>query len=520
MVLLRVARVACAVVLGASPALAQTKESPPAEPPPIANLTPNLYRFQVGAQVGVFLVTADGIVLADPLGGAAAEGLERAFAQRFPDRPVRYVLHTSPRFNRAEGAYRFTKTAEIVGHASFNAELSRARRETPSYLRDLDRDRNGRFDPTELGNDARAASIIERDRDNDGRVTLAELYQSVSGVESEYARRRKISSGGNSVELVHIRQASGTDTTALHFPQERYLFIDRFPDLSRPFAAVGSTPRDVIAMVHTLAALDIDTVLTSDGITIAGADVRALSAYLRDLQTGVMAAYEAGETVAQLQTSAFLDAHRETPYYAQRQTHIAEVFTTLRDVRVAADVTSIVHGFPSDGVYCESYTACGHERFVPGAKAGLRISFRRFVTAVELSLEQQSLSSRTGPLYEDAWQRREAIGSFLVGRTGAPARTRTYSLLGGLSVIRADAAGISHLKQTFVSLGGRRPHHDRWTHLGLTGGIDVALGLGERMALVVPVRTTYLLRDGGELRPSRLTFVVGAGLRVRAYRSH
>jgi alkyl sulfatase BDS1-like metallo-beta-lactamase superfamily hydrolase len=62
-----------------------------------------LYRVQTDDQVSVFLITGEGIILADPLTLGVANQLRRELVNRFPNQPVRYVVYTSRRFDRAEG---------------------------------------------------------------------------------------------------------------------------------------------------------------------------------------------------------------------------------------------------------------------------------------------------------------------------------------------------------------------------------------------------------------------------------
>src|SRR5262245_15315505 len=94
----RVARLVLVVMFLSQQAHAQTPASASDEVVPlrpiITQLTADLYRFQAGEEVSVFLVTSDGIVLVDPLSRGVAAGLDAEFTARFPGRAVRYVVYT------------------------------------------------------------------------------------------------------------------------------------------------------------------------------------------------------------------------------------------------------------------------------------------------------------------------------------------------------------------------------------------------------------------------------------------
>src|SRR5262245_54867896 len=92
------------LILVSTPARAQA--AAPADRQ-IVRVTGDLYRMQDGARATVFLVTPDGILLADPLDDGAARWLKSELAARFPDATVRYVVQSYPTFDRASGGLVF-----------------------------------------------------------------------------------------------------------------------------------------------------------------------------------------------------------------------------------------------------------------------------------------------------------------------------------------------------------------------------------------------------------------------------
>src|SRR5688572_25678456 len=85
--------------IAAGSAIASGQPAPMTAVPQIANVGGDLYRVQVGDQATVFLVTPQGIILADPLSYDVAAWLRKELESRFPGRPVRYVLHTHHHFD-------------------------------------------------------------------------------------------------------------------------------------------------------------------------------------------------------------------------------------------------------------------------------------------------------------------------------------------------------------------------------------------------------------------------------------
>ena len=106
-------------------ALAQQPQGGGQAPPrrSITRIAGNLYRVQNNEHYTVFLVTPEGIILADPINVEAAAWIKAQLTERFPNAPVRYVLYSHHHQDHASGAAIFNDTAELVGHENFNAAL-------------------------------------------------------------------------------------------------------------------------------------------------------------------------------------------------------------------------------------------------------------------------------------------------------------------------------------------------------------------------------------------------------------
>ncbi|MEE8295134.1 MAG: MBL fold metallo-hydrolase, partial [Sphingomonadales bacterium] len=82
----------------------------------IENVTGDLYRFQSNNHYGVFLVTKEGIILADPINTATATWLKGELDTRFGV-PVKYVIYSHDHADHTSGGEVFEDTATFVAQA-------------------------------------------------------------------------------------------------------------------------------------------------------------------------------------------------------------------------------------------------------------------------------------------------------------------------------------------------------------------------------------------------------------------
>jgi len=99
----------------------------PAGPPQITQVVGDLYKVSTGPgvqPVTVFLVTREGILLADPENTQVAMFLKEEFARRFKV-PVRYVIYSHYHWDHSRGGAVFADTAKFVAHEK-TAEMLKA----------------------------------------------------------------------------------------------------------------------------------------------------------------------------------------------------------------------------------------------------------------------------------------------------------------------------------------------------------------------------------------------------------
>jgi glyoxylase-like metal-dependent hydrolase (beta-lactamase superfamily II) len=491
---------------------ASLAQTPSAErEPEITTITGDLYRVRDGQRDTVFLVTLEGIILGDPLSYETATWLKAELTQRFPDLPVRYVLHTHHHFDRAEGAAVFTSTAEVVAHRKFADALSSARNTWPEFYGIADRNGNRVLDAAEMADSPRGALVRAKDRDGNGRVRPDELYFRVQGPETTYDSRRTIVLGGRTVELVYTGNAHAPDMTALYFPAERVVFVADPPVKAARLPLVDA-PRDVKQWLEVIGQLDFELGVTGDAETFSAASIHEISAYFTDLVAGVVAGRALGQSLAEIQSTPFLDQHASKPFSTERASHIAAVYRTVRLVNVEISAAAIGSYAPKAESFCEGFTTCGYNRPVALASIGLGVSGTRMGLSAEFTAGDQSWNARTSPFYDEEFAARQSRAAVLFRYH--PARRRfPAALVAGMSVSKTSIKGMSQQKESFARAGGRRPFGDNISSTGITGGVDMTPRLTGRIDLVIPVRVTHMLGDVNGVLPSRTDIQAGIGLR-------
>ena len=193
----------------------------------IAQVRGNLYRAHNQGWTTVFYVTPAGIVLGDPISEPFSRWLRNELSQRFPGRPVRYVVYSHSHWDHAEGASVFADTAQLVAHENMLREMDGRIPQMPGDM--LDRNQNGVWEANEI-RPARCGTpdMDHLDRNGDGIVTLAEYWTDVRKPDLVYSQRMKLVLGGQTVELIHPGQNHAVDATVMYFPAERAVFATEF----------------------------------------------------------------------------------------------------------------------------------------------------------------------------------------------------------------------------------------------------------------------------------------------------
>jgi glyoxylase-like metal-dependent hydrolase (beta-lactamase superfamily II) len=457
-----------------------------------------LYRVQDENDFTVFLVTPDGIILADPLSLATSVWLKGELETRFPGQPVRYVVYTHHAFDRAAGASVFQSTAEVVAHGNFTEERMKAEKVLPASLAGLDSNDDGVLNAAEIAADPFPPVPPLRDRDGDGILTPAELYFDVWLVDSTYTSRRMITLGGKSVELIHPGDAYAADMTLLHFPAERMVFAAGYPPLSsRPFSFAGSRPTAVLASMRAVASIDFDGFVSGDGSVGTRADFAALSRYVEDLVTGVSAGFASRLTLDELQSTLMLADHQGTPQYGQRTSNIAEAYARLRSL--TTNLYGVAHlNRMQRGPTCTQIAFPCDDDAIGGSSlmgtVGMSVSVGRVGILAESNIGGRFIGHRrsVSTIYEYLSEYRDRLTSFLARYDVVRGQSVTIGLAGGVSLVSEAERATEITRPSPLTGPGRFSSHTSHVFAwGQTLGIEAVIPLGDRIGMLAPVRLTH-----------------------------
>lgn len=296
----------------------------------ITNLSGDLYRFRNNNHFTVFLVTPEGIILADPISTDASTWLKAELAQRF-NVPVRYVLYSHHHWDHASGAAVFNDTAELVGHENMPGAITAFSSGLSGALVAQDKNGNGQLERDEVtGGMTPEFDVLDRNRD--GGVTAAEIMAEVLPPEVTYSGKHTVTLGGKTVELIHPGVSHSNDATVLYFPAERVAFGVDFVGVKRlPGGPLGEgTVDDWLNSVRAVEALDFDTFSPGHGIMGTKADITEFRQYGEDLKAAVEKAIADGMTLEQAQASIKLEKYSAYENYQNVATNVAQFYQSLK----------------------------------------------------------------------------------------------------------------------------------------------------------------------------------------------
>ena len=237
----------------------------------LQHISGDLYRFQNLPHYSMVLVTADGIIFADPINTEAAAWLKDELASRFGV-PVRYVLYSHHHFDHASGGDVFAETATFVGHENMISNLE------------------------EMRNDER--------------------YSDVRSPDETFSDRMTVSLGGKTVALIHAIPSHSDDSVIMIFTDERvahgvdWINIKRLP-LSRHAMPIT----DWIETIKQLETLDFDVFAPGHGGIGNREDVLDYHKYLDTLIAEVSKGIAAGESVEKIQERLTLEEYSDWQYF-------------------------------------------------------------------------------------------------------------------------------------------------------------------------------------------------------------
>ncbi len=247
----------------------------------IVHVAGDLYRFQNNAHYSVFLVTPDGVILADPINREVATWIKGEIKKRF-DVPVKYVFYSHSHPDHISGGEVFADSATFVAQENAKAKIA-AGDYTPV--------------PTET-----------------------------------FKTRKIISLGGKRVELIWPGRSHSDNLIVALFPDERALFVvdaisvRRLPYRDFPDAYFP----DFIDSLKAIEALDFDILVTGHGPMGVRQDAVDHRLYLEELVGEVRKALAGGLSVEEAQARITLENYRDWAQYdAWRALNVAGLYRIL-----------------------------------------------------------------------------------------------------------------------------------------------------------------------------------------------
>jgi glyoxylase-like metal-dependent hydrolase (beta-lactamase superfamily II) len=247
-----------------------TQQEPSAAGLTIDKLHDTMYVLRGGGGNTAVFITADGVTLVDTkIAGWGKPILERV--KELTDKPVTRIINTHTHYDHTEGNVEFPATVEVVTHEN-TAKLMPEMREV--------------YGGQTTG---RGRNVF---RDNKGRGLPKRTFKD----------RMTLGSGNERIELHYFGRAHTSGDAFVVFPALRILHTgDAFPNRGMPIMDInnggsGLEYADTIAKAAGLS--NIETVITGHNqTTVAIADVKMYSEFIREFVNEVRAAKKAGRTI-------------------------------------------------------------------------------------------------------------------------------------------------------------------------------------------------------------------------------
>jgi glyoxylase-like metal-dependent hydrolase (beta-lactamase superfamily II) len=291
----------------------------------IVQVAGDVYRFQDNGHFGVFLATSEGIIVVDPINLAAAEWLKGELASRF-DVPVTHVVYSHAHWDHASGAAAFPD-AIVLAEAHSRTVLEGPAADTPLSPAQTAQDANGDglLQQSETTGPV-AANFAAGDENGDGGLTAREAFlaqvANIRRPTATFDAPYDLTLGGKTVQLIPVGGAHAADMSYVYFPEEKVLFVVDVINIKRlAFQTLaGFSEADQNALFEKALALDFETVVPGHGDIGTRQDVLDYQQYFADLQAGVQAGIDAGQSLEEIQASLTLDQYKDWGAYDQWRT--------------------------------------------------------------------------------------------------------------------------------------------------------------------------------------------------------
>jgi glyoxylase-like metal-dependent hydrolase (beta-lactamase superfamily II) len=340
----------------AAPSAAPPETPRPPRPTNFVQIKGDLWRAGNGNWWSLIYVTPDGILLADPISTDFAVRIKAELEQRFPGKPVRYIVYSHSHWDHIGGAAVFADShPHIVGQERMLGNMDGRWPHMPGDL--IDRNNNGTIDAEDF-----AIPTLEHpgicgmgkgsfeglDKDHSGHITIPQWWavNGVSPPDIVYADRMTIKLGGRTIQLIFPGLNHADDGTVLLFPAERVAFSADFPADALVTTSMRSFPSgcgmfdrhpmaEWIRSYRTIEDLDFDILAQGHGqVSFTKADVTEGRRFFEDLRDAVQAGMAKGQSLEEIKNTALLEKYRSWAYYdLLREADIESAYLNLKNYR-------------------------------------------------------------------------------------------------------------------------------------------------------------------------------------------
>lgn len=303
----------------------------------ITHVAGDVYRFQNNDHFGVFMVTPQGVVLADPINLDTANWVKGEIAARFNNAKVVEVLYSHRDWDHASGAAAFPG-AKVISRVESVKELQPPPANTKLSGGNVaaDKNKDGLLQADEASG-ANAQNFAKIDKDGNGGLSARELFQAqfadvVLPTETYDTPVKKITLGGKQVELHYVPSLHASDLSFIYFPAEKVLFVVDVISLKRVFYRdMGDFgEQDMIATLDKAMSFNAAVIVPGHGEMGNNQDVQDLRQYMVDLKNGVQSGISKGQTLQQIQAGLTLDKYANwSGYPAWRTMNIEGMYAYL-----------------------------------------------------------------------------------------------------------------------------------------------------------------------------------------------
>ena len=301
----------------------------------IGKLTGDIYYARMDDYVSVFMVTAEGIILAEPIGTEMAAWLKPELARRF-NVPVKYVIYSHYHWDHASGGDAYADTARFVGHENMLKGLKMPPPGTPlpQNVRAQDTNNNGAIERSEAqGNLKNQFELYDANKDEvlSGAEVVRGPLLYVRPPDLTYTDRMNINLGGKRAEVIWKPTGHADDNTIVRFVDgTNVLFAADWITVQRlPFGGDVAT-KEEIALAKSVESMDFEYFVCSHGKLGKKADVLSNIRYREELRDAVAKGIAAGRTLEQLQAGLLMENYKNWEFYdQQRPQNVAGTYRAL-----------------------------------------------------------------------------------------------------------------------------------------------------------------------------------------------